>query len=102
MARLLSAIAAHPEKLGVGIDEDTCAALRGDGTFEVIGKGSVTIIDARGLSYTNYAMTDDTSPLSLHDLRVHVLNAGDRYDYRRRVVFTPSLESLPEVSAQRH
>ena len=26
MARLMSAIAAHPDKLGIGIDEDTCAA----------------------------------------------------------------------------
>lgn len=101
MARLLSAIAAHPDKLGIGIDEDTCAALRGDGTFEVIGKGSLTIIDARSLSYTNHAVADATTPLSLHDLRVHVLNAGDRYDYRRRAVFTPRVEDVPEVSAQR-
>jgi cyanophycinase len=31
MARLLSAIAAHPNKLGIGIDEDTCIALDGAG-----------------------------------------------------------------------
>lgn len=83
MARLMSAIAAHPTKLGIGIDEDTCAAFRGDGTFQVIGKGTITIIDPRELTHTNYHLADETSPLSLHDLKVHVLSEGDQYDYRR-------------------
>mgnify|MGYP001791511268 FL=1 len=91
MARLMSAIAAHPDKLGIGIDEDTCAAFKGDGTFEVMGKGSITVIDPRELTHTNYRGSGDTSPLSLHDLRVHVLNQGDHYDYKRRVVCVPSL-----------
>lgn len=93
MARLLSAIAAHPDKLGVGIDEDTCAAFRGDGTFEVIGKGAVTIIDPGGLSHTNHPFSDTAAPLSLHDLQVHVLSEGDRYDYKRRSVCAPSVEA---------
>jgi len=96
MARLISAIAAYPDKLGIGIDEDTCAAFKGDGTFEVIGKGAVTIIDPQGLSHTNYRFSDESSPLNLHDLRVHVLSAGDRFDYRRRSVCSPSLEALPK------
>ncbi|MEL6229262.1 MAG: cyanophycinase [Cyanobacteria bacterium J06627_3] len=91
MARLMSAIAAHPDKLGIGIDEDTCAAFKGDGTFEVMGKGSITVIDPRELTHTNYRRSGDTSPLSLHDLRVHVLNEGDHYDYKRRAVCVPSL-----------
>lgn len=92
MARLLSAIAAHPDKLGLGIDEDTCAAVRRDGTFQVIGKGTITVVDARELSHTNYRFSDVTSPLSLHDLRVHILSEGDEYDYLHRSVYAPSLE----------
>ncbi|WP_396136486.1 cyanophycinase [Chamaesiphon sp. VAR_48_metabat_403] len=86
MARLMSAIAAHPDKLGIGIDEDTCAAFDGDGTFEVIGKGTITIIDPRALTHTNYLDVVKTSPLSLHNLTVHVLSRGDRYDYQQRTV----------------
>jgi len=96
MARLISAIAAYPDKLGIGIDEDTCAAFKGDGTFEVIGKGAVTIIDPQRLSHTNYQFSDESSPLNLHDLRVHVLSAGDRFDYRHRSVCSPSLEAIPK------
>ncbi|MEM9806825.1 MAG: cyanophycinase, partial [Cyanobacteria bacterium P01_D01_bin.56] len=78
------------DKLGIGIDEDTCAAFKGDGTFEVIGKGAITIIDPRELTHTNYRDANETSPLSLHDLRIHILNEGDQYDYKRRSVCMPS------------
>jgi cyanophycinase len=86
MARLLSAIAAHPNKVGVGIDEDTCAALGNDGTFQVLGKGTITIVDPESLTHTNHSEADATSPLRLHNLRLHVLSQGDRYDYKNRVV----------------
>ena len=86
MARLLSAIAAHPNRLGVGIDEDTCIALGEDGTFQVLGKGTVTIVDPGSLTHTNYTHSEDTFPLSLHNLKVHVLKKGDCYDYKKRAV----------------
>ncbi len=86
MARLMSAIAAHPDKLGIGIDEDTCMAVDGVGTFQVMGKGTVTVIDPGDMTYTNHPQTDQTAPLSLHNLKVHILSQGDRYDYRNRHV----------------
>ena len=86
MARLMSAVAAHPDKLGIGIDEDTCAAVGNDGTFQVLGKGSVTIIDPGCLTYTNHSEAEEETPLRLHNLKVHVLSQGDRYDYKNRAV----------------
>ena len=86
MARLLSAIAANPDRLGVGIDEDTCIAMAGDGTFQVLGKGTITIVDPGDLTHTNYPDAITTTPLSLHNLKLHVLNQGDRYDYKNRAV----------------
>jgi cyanophycinase len=93
MARLISAIAAHPDKLGMGIDEDTCAAFKGDGTIEILGKGSITVIDPGSLTHTNYLEADGTAPLSLHNLTVHVLKQGDRYDYQRRAVLPSQPQS---------
>jgi cyanophycinase len=86
MARLLSAIAFNADKLGIGIDEDTCLAMLGDGTFEVLGKGTVTIVDPGGLTHSNYFYEAEAAPLSLHNLKVHVLKQGDRYDYKKRSV----------------
>jgi cyanophycinase len=79
MARLLSAISYHPKRLGIGIDEDTCAMFEKDGWLQVMGRGVVTIVDAREILYTNHAETSANEPLSLHNLRVHILSHGDRY-----------------------
>ena len=85
LARLLSAISGHPELLGIGIDEDTCAMFESDGIIQVIGKGTVTIIDAREMSYSNQATVYGNEPLSMHNLRLHILGHGDRYDLQRYV-----------------
>lgn len=86
MARLMSAIAAYPEKLGIGIDEDTCAMFEGNDMFQVIGKGTVTVVDANEMTHTTYPDAELTEPLSIHNLRVHILKHGDRYDFGRRRV----------------
>jgi cyanophycinase len=80
MARLLSALSNHPERLGIGIDEDTCAVFQKDEYIEVIGKGTVTIVDGQAMSYTNQGRVEPEQPLALHNLRVHILSYGDRYN----------------------
>ncbi|MEO8890135.1 MAG: cyanophycinase [Coleofasciculaceae cyanobacterium] len=84
MARLMSAVAAHPELLGIGIDEDTCAMFERDGVLQVMGKGTVTIVDPGEKSHTNYADVGANDPISLHNLRVHILSYGDRYHLHKR------------------
>ncbi|MCL2924361.1 MAG: cyanophycinase [Trichodesmium sp. MAG_R04] len=80
MARLLSAIATHPDKVGIGIDEDTCALFEVENQIQVMGKGTVTIIDPVDMSYTNAAKVGVEDPLSLSNLRVNILCHGDGYD----------------------
>ena len=86
MARLMSAIAAYPDKLGIGIDEDTCALFEGNEVFQVIGKGSVTVVDPGDMTHSTYPDAELTDPLGIHNLRVHVLNHGDRYSFSKRMV----------------
>ena len=85
LARLLSAISGHPELLGIGIDEDTCAMFESDGTIEVIGKGVVTIVDARDMTHTNKSNVRGSEPLSMHNLKLHILGYGDRYDLSKHL-----------------
>ncbi len=82
MARLLSAISTHPERLGIGIDEDTCAIFGPDETLSVMGRGTVTILDAQVMSYTNQLQVEPEAPIALHNLKIHVLCHGDRYDMK--------------------
>jgi cyanophycinase len=86
MSRLLSAIAAYPDKIGIGIDEDTCALFERDGIIHAIGKGTVTVVDACKLSRTNHSRVGSTDPISLHNVTLHVLCHGDRYDMKERAV----------------
>ncbi|NES80995.1 MAG: cyanophycinase [Moorea sp. SIO2B7] len=85
-SRLLSAISSHPERLGIGIDEDTCAMFEKDGIIQVIGRGTVTIINAQELSHTNQSKVTANEPLSLHNLKIHVLCHGDRYNLQEHRV----------------
>ncbi len=85
LARLLSAISSHPELLGIGIDEDTCAMFESDGVIQVIGKGAVTIVDAREMSHSNQTQVNGNEPLSMHNLKLHILGYGDRYDLHRHL-----------------
>ena len=80
LARLLSAIAGHPNLTGVGIDEDTCALFDSDGHIQVMGRGTVTIVDAREITHTNYPQVHGNESINIHNLRLHVLCHGDRYD----------------------
>src|SRR6185503_9273294 len=45
--RLISAVIDHPTLVGVGIDESTAVIVH-DGSFDVIGKSSVVVVDPRG------------------------------------------------------
>lgn len=83
MGRLLGAVAQNPRVVGVGIDEDTAIVLR-DGHFTVIGSGAVYVADGTGITHSNIAEARRNTPLSLYDVRLHVLSAGDAFDLKSR------------------
>ena len=90
MARLMSALAGHPDRFGIGIDEDTCALFEGDGLIQVIGKGTVTVLDPSEISFTNHGEIGAADPISICNLRLHIMSHGDRYDLRKRLALCPS------------
>jgi cyanophycinase len=85
LRRLLSAVAQYPHDLGVGIDEDTAIVVRG-AEATVVGSGSVTIVDAGYLDYTNLPELDEDSEgvIALSGIRLHILPAGYRFDLHAR------------------
>jgi cyanophycinase len=86
LARLISAIAAHPSKLGIGVDEDTCALFETNGNVQVLGKGAVTVVDPGEVSYINHVEPGSSTPLSISNLRLHVLSQGDTYNLQTRQI----------------
>jgi cyanophycinase len=88
MGRLLGAVAHNPRVLGLGIDENTAVMMEGD-EFEVIGSGGVYVVDGSGVTYCNVAEARAECALSMHDVRVHVLSSGDRFDLKARKPIPP-------------
>ncbi len=83
LARLITAVTANPMCLGLGIDENTAVALTPDGLLEVLGEGSVTIVDAAQLSH-RYLPPQEEAPLSVCDLKLHILVQGAQYQIQQR------------------
>src|SRR3954471_4482997 len=83
IGRLLGAVAQNPRELGVGVDEDTAMVVR-DSHFHVIGRGAVTVVDGHGVTHSNIAEAKPERTLSIYDVRLHVLSAGDGFDLAER------------------
>lgn len=78
LARLLSVLAQKPEYVGIGVDEDTALVIRQDTEIEVLGSGSVTLLDGRRMS-SNIDTAREDQLLELLNVGLYVLPAGSRY-----------------------
>lgn len=81
--RLLSAVALEPATLGFGIDENTAIVVHGH-EVEVIGEGSVTIVDEESVTHNNVHQLLKDEPLALCGIKLHVLPHGYRFDLQTR------------------
>jgi len=95
LGRLLSLIAQNPSLLGLGIDEDTAGIVGPDQVLEVIGRGSVTVVDGSAAE-TDAWEVKGHRPVMISGVVLHSLPAGYRFDLRRRHrVAQPNLTALP-------
>jgi len=89
LGRLLAGIAYNPFILGMGIDEDTGAFIGPDDILEVVGKGSITIVDAKNVTHSSMGYARHGEPLSLLGLKMDILAEGCRYDLNKREAYPP-------------
>ena len=88
IGRLLALIAQSPALLGMGVDEDTAALVSPSGVLEVIGKGSITILDPAKLETDAYEVKRH-KPIMVSGVILHSLPSGYRFDLRRRRLLPP-------------
>src|SRR6188768_3473392 len=80
--------------LGLGVDEDTAGVVGPDQVMEVIGRGSITVVDGSA-SETDAWEIRGHRPLMISGVVLHSLPAGYRFDLRRRTrVATPHLTTI--------
>lgn len=84
LGRLLSAVAQQPVVLGFGIDENTAIVVDGD-QIEVVGEGSVTVIDVSNILHCNLSELLRDEPLALCGAKLHILPHGYRFNLKERM-----------------
>ena len=92
LGRLLTALAYNPFAVGIGLDEDTAAFIRPGDSLEVVGSGGITIIDPTNLSYSSMDRAQRGEPVSLIDVKLHILIAGGRFEIASRKAFAEPKE----------
>jgi cyanophycinase len=85
LGRLLAVVAQSPSLIGLGLDEDTAAIIDANDVLEVIGRGSVTIVDGSDV-ITDAFQTTGHRPMMVSNARLHSLPSGYRFDLRARRV----------------
>ncbi len=102
LQRLFMVIAQNPELMGLGIDEDTAMVVQGH-LANVVGRGSVTFVDGRGIRYDNADECLNGAPLTLSYLRVGIVGAGSTFNLREREleVLVRARADEPEVEVIR-
>jgi len=84
LSRLITAVSYNPNNLGIGIDENTAIHIMKNGVLEVLGAGTVTIIDGSNISYNTIAEVHESEPFLVMGLQVNILSSSVRYDLYNR------------------
>lgn len=95
LTRLTQFLLRGPSSKGIGLDEDTAIIVDHRGHFEVVGRGTVTVLNARGLTYNNYQRLETAQPISVNNLRLGFLSQGMRFSLNQwRVIQSADRQHL--------
>jgi cyanophycinase len=84
IGRLLTALAFNPFAVGIGLDEDTAAFIGPDNVLEVEGSGGITVVDAKGITFTSMDLVEEGQPVCMLGLNLHLLVAGATFNLSTR------------------
>ncbi|MFD2719108.1 cyanophycinase [Hymenobacter monticola] len=84
--RLMHAVLARPALLGIGLSEETGLIVRAGQPAEVFGEEAVVVVDAADATHNNLPTLAADEVISGHNLRLHLLVAGQHLDLATRAV----------------
>lgn len=90
--RVTEAVARFPKLVGIGLAEDTGLIIKKN-HFEVIGSGMVIVFDGRKITHNNHKILKEGTPMSLTNLRTHILSNGDRFNIKKKKVEVLPIEA---------
>ncbi len=84
VGRLLTAVSHNPYILGIGLDEDTAVVIDPDKRLEVVGRGSVLIVDASQMTFTDIHAAKGHGAITMYGIILNTLAHGYKYDLIER------------------
>jgi cyanophycinase len=91
--RQSEAVAKFPDLIGIGLAEDTGMIIKNGNICTVIGSGMVIVFDGTTLTHNNEKVLKEGTPMTMANLRVHVLSNGDQFDIKNRTVSVLPIEA---------
>lgn len=86
IGRLFYAVASNPGMLGVGLGEDAGLLITNGSCMEAIGAGLTILVDGRYINETSIYDVEIGSPVSIDNLKVHVMSIYDKYDLQKHTL----------------
>jgi len=90
--RVSEAVAQYSNLIGLGLAEDTGLIIKNN-RFEVIGSGMVIVFDGRKIKHNNHKILEKGTPMSLTNLKTHILSNGDRFNIKKKKVEVLPIEA---------
>ncbi len=87
IGRLFYAVASNPGILGIGLGEDAGLLITEGKTMEAIGSGLTIVVDGRNIIETNIYDVEMGTPVSVENLKVHVMSIYDKFDLLQHKLF---------------
>ena len=91
--RQSEAVAKHPDLIGIGLAEDTGMIIKNGNDCTVIGSGMTIVFDGSQLTHNNEKNLKEGTPMTMANLKVHVLSNSDHYDIKNRKVTVLPIEA---------
>lgn len=91
--RQSEAVALFPHLIGIGLAEDTGMIIKNGNDCTVIGSGMAIVFDGDNLKHNNHKRLKADTPMTLVNLKVHVLSNGDQFDIKNRKVSVLPIEA---------
>ncbi len=84
IGRLMTSIAQNPQKLGIGIDEDTAIIVNDQNKFRVIGSGAVYVLDGANCTENKISSQSVEEVIAIFGVQLHLLNNKCVFDITNR------------------
>lgn len=84
--RISEAVARFPDLFGIGLAEDTGMIIKNGDVCTVIGSGMAIVFDGSDLKHNNEQILEVGTPMTMTNLKIHVLSNGDQFFIKNREI----------------